>query len=125
MTFRLIPVLAFASAMTCALVAALGITPSRAADDVEPTAKSCIVDKDMGFYAKSTNYTFAMNFENTCDRPITCTVDVYVTGARGPTSGHTVLTFPPRGQTPSQNSYILNVKAVNGSAQVGRACNFL
>lgn len=111
--------------------AAIGIAPALAGDaetkaEATPmTAKECIADLDSSYAEHGKAFTFTMTFQNSCDRPIKCVIDAYVVGIRGPTSGHTTLRFPARGAEPARNSYVLKVKAMGGTAQYGRACDFI
>ncbi|MEH2476982.1 hypothetical protein V1282_000339 [Nitrobacteraceae bacterium AZCC 2146] len=111
--------------VTLAMACTLGAAPVLAADDGEMNAKSCIIDKDLNFHDDNGKYTFRMDFENDCARSITCTVDAYITGARGPSSGHAILLFAAKTQAPTPKSYTMKVKAAGGTAQVARSCTFL
>jgi hypothetical protein len=62
---------------------------------------------------------------NGCDRKVACRIDAYVTGARGPASGHITLSFPPKAQSPATMSYVLRVKSAGGTAQYSKRCRFL
>jgi hypothetical protein len=95
------------------------------ATDARPkTAMECIADVDSRYDEQDKRYTFTMIFQNNCDRPIKCVVDAYVVGIRGPTSGHATLRFAALGEDRARNSYVLKVKAMGGTAQYGRACDF-
>jgi hypothetical protein len=106
---------------------ALGLNPAFASDDVPKslTAKECIADGASDFSQDGTQFFFTMNFDNNCDKPIICTIDAYIVGIRGPTSAHTVMQFPAMKQIRIHKSFIVKVKAVDGTAQYGRSCNFL
>lgn len=109
------------------LSAALAVLPAAAAFASDPapmTAKQCIADDDTAYAERDKKFTFTMNFHNDCDRSVTCEVDAYVVGARGPTQGRTTLKFPPKTQLPAKMSYTMRVKAIGGTAQYSRDCRF-
>ena len=104
---------------------ALGLNPAFASDDVPKslTAKECIADGASDFSQDGKQFFFTMNFDNNCDKPIICTIDAYIVGICGPTSAH--MQFPAMKQIRIHKSFIVKVKAVDGTAQYGRSCNFL
>ena len=89
------------------------------------SATQCIADVSTDYREEGRKFTFTMNFQNECDRPIACVVDAYLVSSRGPSQGHTTLKFPPKAQAPAKLSYTMQVKAIGGSAQYSRDCRFL
>lgn len=88
------------------------------------TPKDCIADAGSGFALERGKPTFTMTFQNDCARRISCEINAYVVGSRGPTQGHTILRFQPKGQTPAPLHYALRVKELGGTAQYSRDCKF-
>jgi hypothetical protein len=114
----------------CVAAIAFGprLTASLAADDSAApvaSAKECIADLDSGYADHAGKYFYTMNFQNNCDKPITCSIDAYITSFRGPISAHSILHFPAMVQTPAHKSYAIRVNAMSGTVQYGRACSFL
>jgi hypothetical protein len=101
----------------------LPLAPSLAAAD--QAAKECIVDSGSGFGEVNGKANFKVNLANGCDRKIACRVEVYVTGARGPASGHTTLILAPNTHPSAKLSYLFHVKSAGGTAQYERKCRFL
>jgi hypothetical protein len=104
-----------------------GMTSSFAAENqaaAEDSVKGCIADLDAGFREEDGKYFFTMNFQNSCARPVQCSIQAYITSYRGPISAQTVLHLPAREQAPSETRYSIRVNANGGSAQYGRECQF-
>jgi hypothetical protein len=95
-----------------------------ASDDMPETPKQCIADMEAKFVQDGNIPTFTMAFQNNCARAISCEINAYVVGSRGPTQGHKILKFEPKGQTPTTMQYALRVKELSGSAQYSRDCKF-
>lgn len=75
--------------------------PSLAAAD-DDAAKQCIADIGSGFGEADGKANFAVNLASGCDCKVACRIDAYVTGARGPASGHTTLSFRRRRNPPQR-----------------------
>src|SRR5450756_2398833 len=96
----------------------VGMTVSLAATPAT-SAKECIADLDSGYTDEGGKYFFTMNFQNSCDQPIMCSIDAYITSFRGPITAHTILHFPARAQEPARKSYAIRVNAMSGTVQAG------
>jgi len=63
---------------------------------------------------------------NTCDRRLRCEIFANVTGAKGSSLGHTIMTLGEAGSGPeAKQTYSMRVKAAGGIAQVSRDCKAL
>jgi hypothetical protein len=60
---------------------------------------------------------------NACDKRIRCVIDAHVTTAKGPTSGHAVLTVP--GKAGAKKSYAMKAGQSSGMANTSRDCGFI
>jgi hypothetical protein len=63
---------------------------------------------------------------NTCDKRLRCEIYANVTGAKGSSLGHTIMTLGEAGSGPeAKQTYSMRVKAAGGIAQVSRDCKAL
>jgi hypothetical protein len=70
--------------------------------------------------------TYLIGLTNSCDKRIRCVVDAYVVGAKGPSSGHTVMMLGAKSSgAAATKTYTMKVKAFGGTAQVSRDCKAL
>ena len=70
--------------------------------------------------------TYLIGLTNSCDKRIRCVIDAYVVGAKGPSSGHTVMTLGAKSSgAAAKKTYVMKVKAFGGTAQVSRDCKAL
>jgi hypothetical protein len=87
-----------------------------------PTANECIGDR-ADFKDTRGQALFVIELTNACDKRIRCVIDAYVTTAKGPTSGHAVLTVP--GKAGAMKSHAMKIGQSSGMANTSRACGFL
>ena len=134
--------LCLAAALCCGLVAAaravdsapqpsdppplpehpLPATPApAAADDLQ----SCL--QETGDYVtRGGAVIYAIGITNTCDKRLRCEIFANISGARGSSTGHTIMTLgraSDRGA--AKKTYEMPVKAAGGIAQVSRECRVL
>ncbi|WP_371422902.1 hypothetical protein [Tardiphaga sp.] len=95
------------------------------ADNWTEEAKACVANKYAGYWESSGKYSFKLDYENGCDRKVSCAIDVQINNAQQSIKQHGVLVFAPRGQTPTTNSYSVPVTSLVGSAQADRNCRFV
>lgn len=115
------------------LVVSGGVAGSRAQDaadsgDQKPAAekseeKVTCVTSNTAWREQGKSTTFEIELQNICDKRLKCTVDAFVTGARGQAQGHgtVVLAAAPKGQT-TRNVYALKVKSAGGMANISHSC---
>jgi hypothetical protein len=91
--------------------------------DPGTTGQAACIDETGDYQTHGSAVTFIIGLSNKCDKRLKCTIDAYVVGAKGPSSGHTILIL---GATSSgaaaKQSYAMKVKMAGGTAQVSRQC---
>jgi hypothetical protein len=91
-----------------------------AADDLQ----SCL--QETGDYVtRGGAVIYAIGITNTCDKRLRCEIFANITGAKGTSLGHTVMTLGPAAGGAAKKSYEFRVKAAGGVAQVSRECRVL
>jgi hypothetical protein len=114
-------------ALCAGAAAALGQTAVPAAPPKTPTAdlQSCL--QETGDYmTRGRTVTYVIGIANTCARRLRCEIYANISGARGTSLGHTVMTLGPAGSgAAAKQTYTMRVKAAGGIAQVSRACKAL
>jgi hypothetical protein len=104
-----------------------GTAPSAAQTTPVPdpgtTGQAACIDETGDYQTRGNAVTFVIGLSNKCDKRLKCTIDAYVVGAKGPSSGHATLIL---GATSSgaaaKISYAMKVKMAGGTAQVSRQC---
>ena len=70
--------------------------------------------------------TYVIGVTNTCAKRLRCEIYANISGARGSSLGHTIMTLGPAGSgAAAQQTYTMRVKAAGGVAQVSRNCKAL
>jgi hypothetical protein len=91
--------------------------------DSGTTGQGTCIDETGDYQTHGDAVTFVIGLSNKCDKRLKCTIDAYVVGAKGPSSGHATLIL---GATSSgaaaKQSYAMKVKMAGGTAQVSRQC---
>jgi hypothetical protein len=90
------------------------------APDATKDLQSCL-DETGDFVTHGKALTYVIGLENKCTKRLKCTVDAYITGAKGPVSVHTVMTLDAK----SKKTYAAKVKTSGGTAEVSRDCKVL
>ncbi len=81
------------------------------------------VDENDGFDTRGRTYRFVFKLTNKCDKRLKCVIDAYVTGAKGPSSGHGTVILAPKSQgDAATKSFAMKVKLPGGTAQISRTC---
>ncbi len=95
------------------------------AEQAAPEKPKCVTS-NTNFKEKGKAAIFEVELQNTCDMRLKCTIDAFVTGARGQAQGHgtIILAAAPKGQT-TRNAYALKVKSAGGIANVSHSCKSL
>jgi hypothetical protein len=92
-------------------------TQQAPAPDAAKDLQSCL-DETGDFVTHGNAYTYVIGLENKCAKRMKCTIDAYITGAKGPVSVHTVMTLDAK----SKKTYTAKVKTSGGTAEVSRDC---
>jgi hypothetical protein len=97
-------------------------TPQAAAPGLPADLQACL--RETGDYVTRGNVIlYVIGITNTCDARLRCQIFANVTGAKGSSLGHTVMTLGPAASgAAAQQSHTMRVKAAGGTAQVSRDC---
>ncbi len=100
--------------------------PAEQSADQKPPEKPKCVASNTEFKEKGKTATFEVELENSCDERLKCTIDAFVTGARGQAQGHgtLILAAAPKGQT-TRKAFVMKVKSASGTANVSHSCKSL
>jgi hypothetical protein len=119
---RAAPVLRLAvlSFVICANFARVASADNAAA--AASDAAAC-VDENGDFETNGSAKSFVFTIKNKCEKRLKCTIDAYVTTAKGPASGHGTLVIEPKSHgDAAKKSFTMKVKVAGGTAQVSRDC---
>jgi hypothetical protein len=96
--------------------------PQAAAPGLPADLQTCL--QETGDYVTHGNVIlYVIGITNTCDRRLRCQIFANVTGAKGSSLGHTVMTLGPAASgAAAQQSHTMRVKAAGGTAEVSRDC---
>lgn len=76
-----------------------------------------------GYMTRGKTVTYVIGITNTCATRLRCEIYANISGARGASLGHTVMTLGPSGSgAAAQQTYTMRVKATGGIAQISRDC---
>ena len=91
------------------------------ADDLQ----ACL--KETGDYVtRGKIVLYVIGLANSCDKRLRCEISANVTGSRGSSLGHAIMTLGAAGSGPAAaQTYSMHVKAAGGIAQVSRECKVL
>jgi hypothetical protein len=96
-----------------------------AAPDPAKDIQTCL--QETGDYVThGSAVTYVIGLANTCDKRLRCEIFANIAGAKGSSTGHTIMTLgraSDRGA--AKKTYEMPVKAVGGIAQVSRECRVL
>ncbi len=91
------------------------------ADDLQ----SCLKETD-DYVTRGKTVVYVIGLANSCDKRLRCEIFANVTGARGTSLGHTIMTLGAAGSGPAaKQTYSMHVKAAGGMAQISRECKVL
>ena len=91
--------------------------------DPGTTGQAACIDETGDYQTHGNAVTFVIGLSNKCDKRLKCTIDAYVVGAKGPSSGHATLIIGATSSgTAAKQSYAMKVKMAGGTAQVSRQC---
>jgi len=91
--------------------------------DPGTTGQAACIDETGDYKTHGHAVTFVIGLSNKCDKRLKCTIDAYVVGAKGPSSGHATLIIGATSSgTAAKQTYAMKVKMAGGTAQVSRQC---
>ena len=109
-------------ALCAGAAAALGET---AVPAVPADLQSCL-QQTGDYLAHGKTVTYVIGLTNTCAKRLRCEIYANISGARGTSLDHTIMTLGPAGSgAAAQQTYTMRVKAAGGVAQVSRDCKAL
>ena len=106
-------------ALCAGAAAALGQTAAPA------DLQTCL--QETGDYmTRGKTVTYVIGITNICAKRLRCEIYANISGARGSSLGHAIMTLGPSGSgAAAQQTYTMRVKAEGGIAQVSRDCKAL
>jgi hypothetical protein len=91
--------------------------------DPGTTGQAACIDETGDYQTHGSSVTFVIGLTNKCAKRLKCTIDAYVVGAKGPSSGHFTVTLGAASSgAAATKTYPMKVRAAGGTAQVSRAC---
>jgi hypothetical protein len=91
--------------------------------DPGTTGQAACIEETGDYQSHGSAVTFVIGLANKCDKRLKCTIDAYVVGAKGPSSGHTTMLLGAASSgAAARKTYAMKVKAAGGIAQVSRQC---
>ncbi len=88
-----------------------------------PASIEDCIDDNGDFTTTGKRYGFVVTLANKCEKRLKCVIDAYVTGAKGPSSGHGTVILAPKSQgEAATKSFAMKVKLPGGTAQISRTC---
>ena len=96
--------------------------PQTAASGLPADLQACL--QETGEYVtRGDVILYVIGITNTCDTRLRCQIFANVTGAKGSSLGHTVMTLGPAASgAAARQSHTMRVKAAGGTAEVSRDC---
>ena len=87
--------------------------------------QSCLKETD-DYVTRGKTVLYVIGLTNSCDKRLRCEIFANVTGARGTSLGHTIMTLGAAGSGPAaKQTYSMHVKSAGGMAQISRECKVL
>jgi hypothetical protein len=97
--------------------------PTTPVPDPGTTGQAACIDETGDYQSHGNAVTFVIGLANKCDKRLKCTIDAYVVGAKGPSSGHATLILGATSNgAAAKQAYAMKVKMAGGTAQVSRQC---
>lgn len=127
--FAALQVLSVVIALCAGAAAAMGQTAAAAAPAAAPAAsadlQSCL-QQTGDYVTRGKTITYVIGITNTCAKRLHCEIYANISGARGSSLGHAIMTLGPAGSgAAAKQTYTMRVKAEGGIAQVSRDCKAL
>jgi hypothetical protein len=87
--------------------------------------QACLQETE-DYVTRGRTVIYVIGIANTCDKRLRCEIFANVTGARGSSLGHTIMTLGAAGSgAAASQTYAMPVKAAGGMAQISRDCKVL
>jgi hypothetical protein len=91
--------------------------------DPGTTGQADCIEETGDYESHGSAVTFVIGLANKCDKRLKCTIDAYVVGAKGPSSGHATLVLGAASSgAAAKKSYAMKVKMAGGTAHISRQC---
>jgi hypothetical protein len=114
-----------AAVLMLAVLSLFCSAPGSVASAEEAAVAACL-DQNGDFQAQGKVDSFVFTLQNKCEKRLKCTIDAYITTAKGPASGHGTLIVEPKSHgEAAKKSFSMKVKAAGGAAQVSHDCKVL
>jgi hypothetical protein len=118
-------VLSVVIALCAGAAAALGETAAPTAPAAATDLQSCL-QQTGDYVTRGKTVTYVIGITNTCAKRLRCEIYANISGSRGSSLGHAIMTLGPAGSgAAAQQTYTMRVKAAGGIAQVSRDCKAL
>ncbi len=92
-------------------------TPKPVADAAAKSIADCI-DENGDFASHGKTNSFVFTLANKCEKRLKCTIDAYITGAKGPSSGRGTLILAPKSRgDAAKKAFTMRVKMAGGTAE--------
>lgn len=109
-------------ALCAGAAAAMGQTSAPAA----PADLQSCLQQTGDYMTRGKAVTYVIGITNTCAKRLRCEIYANISGSRGSSLGHAIMTLGPAGSgAAAQQTYTMRVKAAGGIAQVSRDCKAL
>lgn len=117
---------AAASAQDAAKPAASPQNPLPAAAQPAAADPEACLQETGDYVTRGKAVLYVIGIANTCDKRLRCEIYANVTGVRGSSLGHTIMTLGAASSgAAAKQTYAMRVKAAGGTAQVSRDCKAL
>jgi hypothetical protein len=96
--------------------------PQTAASSLPTDLQACL--QETGDYVtRGHEILYVIGITNTCNARLRCTIFANVTGAKGSSLGHTVMTLGPAASgAAAEQTHAMRVKSAGGTAEIERDC---
>jgi hypothetical protein len=119
-------VLSVVIALCAGAAAAMGQTAAPAAVPVAAADLQSCLQQTGDYITRGKTVDYVIGVTNTCARRLRCEIYANISGARGSSLGHAIMTLGPAGSgAAAKQTYTMRVKAEGGIAQVSRDCKAL
>jgi len=119
--------LSVAIALCAGTAAALGdpAAPQTTAAAGPPADLQSCLQQTGDYVTRGRIVVYVIGVTNTCAKRLRCEIYANISGAKGNSLGHTVMTLGPSGSAAAKQTYTMRVKSAGGIAQISRECKVL
>jgi hypothetical protein len=119
-------VLSVVIALCAGAAAAMGQTAAPVAAPVAAADLQSCLQQTGDYITRGKAVDYVIGVTNTCAKRLRCEIYANISGARGSSLGHAIMTLGPAGSgAAAKQTYTMRVKAEGGIAQVSRDCKAL